>query len=193
MTLTPGPSAPHVAVIVLRLAALLFMTNHIGAFAQILPELRILLYEGGHQGILDPRTAVLAAYLFAISACVLIFWLAPALVAWSQVGASRTEDADTGWDRSCRATILVTALILFMPGLYDDAWAVYNMLYFLATHSFVEETLVGHWLATGPLYPLTAVAVILLSPALGAALNAARRALTRTSQRCPAASTGDPS
>ncbi len=188
MTLTPVMSPAPVAGLVLRLAALLFLTVHLGVFAQVIPTLRDIHLEGAT----DYSTAVMAAYLFPVAVCALIFFLTPALVAWSQLGASRTDDADARWDRWCRAIILVSALILVMPGLGEDARAAYNLLHYLSTHRFTEENLAQAWLHRGPLYPLTALIVILAAPALGAAHNAARRALKRASQPHAAASTGDP-
>lgn len=175
MTLTPVVSAPLVAGLVLRLAALLFMTVHLGAFAQVIPTLRDIHL----QGATDYAAAVTAAHLFPVAVCALIFVLAPALVAWSQLGASRTDDADARGDRWRRATILVTALILIVARLFEDACAVFNLLHYLSTHRFDEEDLAQAWLSRGPLYPLTALLVILASPALGAGLTALRRGLQR--------------
>lgn len=161
----PGLWVTPAAALAIRLAALIVIIGELASLAarpgRIGGE-----WSGGDSILFD-------ALLITIGLCLLIALLAPALAAWSQLGAAGNPRPA---DRFTRAIILVLPAFLLMADLNRTIFG--NLM---SGPSLVQQLMQGDvsriWASAGLQLPLAALTVIILSPALGAAINAARRGL----------------
>jgi hypothetical protein len=167
----PGLWAAPAAALTIRLTALVVIAGELS---------RLAVMRGGGAGGGPGADAVyfemLHATLIMIGLCLLIALLAPVLAAWSQLGAGRNRRTCTAADRITRALILVLPAILLMTDL-NTAVSINLMSGPNLVQQLMQNDLSRIWGWAGLQLPLAILTVMLLSPALGAALNAARRGL----------------
>ncbi len=174
MTAAPSVWIPTLAAFAVRVMALIALITTLTDFARLQQDLR--MYFGNRYA--DVALERLPDVLLGAALCALLALLAPALAAWSQRGAGRTPGQGETIDRASRAVIMTMATASLLIPLVRAPEAV---LLPLLGYGDIPEDLLAHmaYLNEPMLVALIAPIVILLSPVLGAALNAARRALQR--------------
>lgn len=171
--LHPSAWIAAAGVICVRIAAVFLITAAMGELALEVTYERLM----PHMHSADSYTVFIAVFAISAAACALAALAAPALLAWSQAGAAQAGGPGEVLERAGRAMIMVTALLVCLINLPEMARTL--MIRWIVTAQPRDPLLILAENATQPevTLPVFALIVILAAPALGAALNAARRAL----------------
>lgn len=182
MTAPPAEWIPALTAFAVRVMALVGIITLFADFAHVQDDLRAYF---GNQYI-EAALRRLEYILLSAAACAVLALLAPALAAWSQMGARRAAGPGEIMDRASRALIVVMAAASLLTPLVNAPGAVLHRWRHFA--ELLERHHASMHILNEPMIAaFLAILVILLTPALGAALNAARRALQgRAAPQAPA-------
>ncbi|MCC5995619.1 MAG: hypothetical protein JJU18_04515 [Oceanicaulis sp.] len=188
MTAPPGQWIAAAGIMIVRIAAVFLIAARIGELAysvfaeQLMPHIHTS----------DSYAVFAGAFAISAGACAVAALAAPALLAWSQAGAARHAGEGEALDRGGRAMILVAALLVFLINLPEMARTLLIGWIVMTEPRDPALILAEYWTRPEVTLPVFALIVMLLSPALGAALNTARRALQSATRPNAAASSGNP-
>ncbi len=172
MTSPPSVWVPALAVFAVRVMALVALITALTDLARLQEELRDY-YSNQYVEMALKR---LPNVLLGAALCGVLALLAPALAAWSQLGAGRAAGPGEVMDRASRALILVmAAACLLVPLVRAPESILRGWRFFSDSYEHIRASTV--FLNEAMIAMVIALIVMLLSPALGAALNAARRGL----------------
>lgn len=174
--MTPPASVriPALAAYILRVMALVALITALTNFARMQEELSA--YYGNQY--VEAALRRLPDALLGAGLCGVLALLAPALAAWSQLGAGRAAGPGEVMDRASRALILMMAAACLLVPLARAPESIWRGWYFFsdaaepyrANMMFLNEAMIAM---------VIALSVVLASPAIGAGLNALRRGLQR--------------
>ncbi|MCC5995621.1 MAG: hypothetical protein JJU18_04525 [Oceanicaulis sp.] len=175
MTTPPSVWVPALAAFAVRVMALVALITALTDFARLQEELRD--YYGNQY--VEMALELLPDVLLGAALCGVLALLAPALAAWSQLGAGRAAGPGEVMDRASRALIMVmAAACLLVPLVKAPESILRGWRFFLDSYEHIRASTA--FLNEAMIAIVIALVVIMLSPALGAALNTARRALQRS-------------
>lgn len=173
MIAPPAQAIASCAIMIVRIAAVFLIAAQISELAySVFTE-----WLMPHIHTADSYAVLAGAFAISAGACAVAALAAPALLAWSQAGAARAAGEAEALDRGGRAMILVAALLVFMISVPEMARTFLIRWIVMSEHRDPARILAEDWTRPEVTLPVFALMVILAAPALGAAINAARRGL----------------